>query len=114
MINPFKPKTVVVRDEIAQKVCDILFPPHVEKEEDGQTFIVDYSVDHNLLGALVDLENDMNDEVTRDTIRSAITKLGEARKLLMANYPIRKEARYLMVDTPPDTEIEERVSPSRD
>lgn len=114
MINLFKPKTVVVRDEIAQKVCDILFPPHQEKKEDGQTFIVDYSVDYNLLGALVDLENGSNDEVTRDTIRSVITKLGEARALLMANYPIEKEARYLLVDTPPETQIEERVSPSRD
>lgn len=114
MFSVFKPKTVVVRDEVAQKVCDILFPPHVEKEEDGHTFIVDYSIDHNLLGALVDLENGVNDEVSRNTIRSAIKKLGEARELLMANYPIAKEARYLMVDTPPETPIEERVSPVKD
>ena len=80
----------VIRDEIAQKVCDILFPPHIEREEDGQTFIVDYSVDYNLLSALVDLENGANDEVTQNTIRSVITKLGEARELLVANYPIAK------------------------
>lgn len=95
----------IIRDEIAQKVCDILFPPHVEREEDGQTFIVDYSVDSNLIGALVDLENETNDEITQNTIRSVITKLGEARALLMANYPIAKGARYLMVDTPPDSQI---------
>lgn len=95
----------IIRDEIAQKVCDILFPPHVEREEDGQTFIVDYSVDSNLIGALVDLENETNDEITQNTIRSVITKLGEARALLMANYPIAKRARYLMVDTPPDSQI---------
>ena len=104
----------IIRDEIAQKVCDILFPPHIEREEDGQTFIVDYSVDYNLLSALVDLENGANDEVTQNTIRSVITKLGEARELLVANYPIAKGARYLMVDTPPGSQIEERVSPVKD
>ena len=114
MINLFKPRTKVVRDEIAQKVCDILFPPHVEKEEDGQTYIVDYSVDNNLMGALVDLEHGSNDEVTRETILAVITKLGEARELLMANYPITKKARYLLVDAPPQDPIEKRVSPSRD
>ena len=114
MINLFKPRTKVVRDEIAQKVCDILFPPHVEKEEDGQTYIVDYSVDNNLMGALVDLENGSNDEVTRETILAVITKLGEARELLMAKYPITKKARYLLVDAPPHDPIEKRVSPSRD
>ena len=114
MINLFKPKTVVVRDEIAQKVCDILFPPHEEKEEDGQTFIVDYSADNNLMSALADLEDGSNDEVTRETIRTIIGKLGEARQLLMANYPITKKARYLLVNTPPHNPIEKKVSPSRD
>lgn len=114
MMRWFKPKTVIVRDEIAQKVCDILFPPLVEKEEDGQTFIVDYSVDDNLEAALLDLDQGSNDEVTRNTIKSVIIKLREARDLLQANYPLEKEARYLLVDTPPHKPIEERVSHSRD
>lgn len=102
----------VIRDDVAQKVCDILFPALVEKGDADGTYIIDYSVDGNLDSALVDLEFGNNDDVTRNTIKSVINKLREARDLLEANYPIPKKARYLLVDTPPEHPIEERVSPS--
>jgi hypothetical protein len=93
-------KEVVVRDEVAQKIADMLFPEREEKEEDGHTFLIDYSVDHNLLGALIDLENDENDEITRNTIRKTYEKLCEVRQMLHAEDKIQKKARYLVVDTP--------------
>jgi len=93
-------KEVVVRDEVAQKIADMLFPERIEKEEDGQTFLIDYSVDLNLLGALVDLENGENDEITRNTIRKTYEKLCEVRRMLHAENMIQKKARYLMVDAP--------------
>jgi len=114
MFKWLKRREVVIRDDAAQQICDMLFPEPTENVDDGLTFITDTSVDMNLQAALADLEEGVNDEVTRDTLRKILVRLHEARDLLKANYQIKKEARYFVVDAPPIKSIEERVSPSRD
>jgi len=108
MMKWFKREQVVVRDEVAQRLCDSLFPEPVEKEEDGFTYLTDSSVDMNLYSAIVDLEEGKNDEVTRDTLKSILLKLEEARQLLYANYKLKGKARYLVVGAP-HTPVEDRV-----
>lgn len=100
MFGWFKREKIILRDETAQRICDLLFPEHEEKEEDGQKFIIDYSVDMNLQSALYDLDEGENDEVTRNTIRDAIKRLTEAREILYANKRVKKGVHYLVVDTP--------------
>lgn len=90
---------IVVRDEVAQKICELLFPSPVEKNEAGQLFLVDYSIDSNLLSAIIDLEDDNNDEIVRQTLRDILKRLYEARDMLEANYKIDSEANYVIVDT---------------
>ena len=108
MFKWFKRKEII-REGIAQQICDILFPEPIETKQDDFTFLTDYSVDLNLHAALIDLEEGTNDETTRNTIKHALSKLGEARELLMANYELKEKAQYLVVDIPGKT-IEERVS----
>lgn len=104
MFNMFKrPKPVVVREGAAQQVCDLLFPQPVETVDESGTYLVDSSVDLNLQGALIDLESGINDETVRNTIRMVISRLGEARELLYANYQIQEGASYLQVDPPRDS-----------
>lgn len=95
-----EPEKVIVRDEVLQKVVDILFPQPVEVNDEQGTFITDYSIDANLYSALADLENGVNDAVVQDTIRKCILKLYEARDLLYADDRVISNARYLVVDTP--------------
>ena len=61
--------------------------------------VVDRSVDANLVAALIDLEDDRNDPVTRKTIRACIQRLIEVRDILEAKHRVDEKARYLMVDT---------------
>lgn len=94
---------LVVRDAVAQQLCDILFPKLTEETKDGSTFVVDRSVDSNLYAALLDLEEDVNDETVRITLRSILNKLYKARDLLEANYVINSEASHIIVDLPNKT-----------
>lgn len=110
MFDVFKRKTVVLREETAQEVCDLLFPKPTEETEDGITYVIDRSIDVSLYAALVDLEEGNNDEVTRSTIKSVLHKLYEVREVLQAKHAITKKARYLMVDAPQVSPIEDRVS----
>ena len=104
MFDMFKrPKQVVVREGVTQQVTDLLFPQPTETSDESGTYLIDRSVDLNLQGALIDLESGMNDEVVRNTIRKVISRLGEARELLYANYKIQEGASYLQVDPPRDT-----------
>lgn len=97
----FYPKPVVLRDSSLQEVTELLFPEPEEKEMDGLTMVIDKSVDANLHAALLDLEDNTNDAVVRDTIRKCVLQLEKARAVLEAhNHQINKKARYLMVDAP--------------
>lgn len=93
------PESKVVRDEVAQKLCDILFPDPIEENRGGHTFIVDHSVDSNLLAAILDLEDDISDETTLKTLRAVLEKLRDARDLLSANYKIDSDAEYVIVES---------------
>jgi hypothetical protein len=100
IMDRFFPKPKVLRDDVSQRVMDLLFPELVEKEHDGQIFLTDYSIDSNLYAVLLDLEDGTNDEVTRETIRKCYERLQSARALLQADHIIKRESGYLMVDTP--------------
>ena len=99
----------IIREGIAQQVCDILFPQPIESIQDNFTFLTDHSIDLNLHAVLIDLEEGNNDETARNTIKQILVKLGEARELLMANYELSSKSHYLVVEAPGKT-IEERVS----
>ena len=105
-----KPEPIVIRDDTLQKVVDILFPKHIEKTEPEGTFIVDYSVDVNLVSALADLESGVNDHAVQDTIRKCISKLYEARDILYADDRITTtSATYLVVEAPPIKDAPETI-----
>jgi len=100
MFGLLKPKTVVVREGELQKVVDILFPPLETVEKEEGVFVVDYSIDSNLEAALLDLRDGTNDAVVQTTIRKAIERLQNVRKILLAEESIDKRAQVLMVDNP--------------
>lgn len=94
------PKPKVLRDDALERVAELLFPALEEKDKDGITMVIDYSVDSNLQAALLDLEDGTNDHVVRDTIRKCIARIQEVRAVLEADHRLIEKARYLMVDVP--------------
>jgi hypothetical protein len=98
IMNRFRPR--VVREDTAQKVVDLLFPPVEEVTMEGHTFLTDYSVDSNLYAALVDLDDGVNDATTRETLKKCYERLQEARRLLVADKIVPSKAKYLVVDSP--------------
>lgn len=95
-----EPEPIIIRDDVLEKVVKLLFPQPVEKTEAEGTFVIDYSVDSNLMSVLADLELGTNDQVVHDTIRSCIKKLYEARDLLYADDRVTSAATYLVVEQP--------------
>jgi hypothetical protein len=100
IMNMLFPKPKVLRDDVSQRVVDLLFPEPVEKKHDGQVFLTDYSIDSNLYAALLDLEDGTNDQVTRDTIRKCCDRLHACRALLEAEHEVNSKSGYLVIDTP--------------
>ena len=86
-----------IYDDIKEKIKEILFPPLSLKEKDGMQYHIDYSIDSNLESALTDLQEGLNDEVTRETIKLSIEKLIKIRKLLGANIQELK-SQYVIID----------------
>lgn len=91
---------------ILKKIINILFPP-LEKRtaEDGMIYYVDHSVDMNLESVLSDLQSNMNDAVTRDSLNKSIKKLIEIRKLLSIQEEY-KESPYKIVDMEREDDLE--------
>lgn len=98
IMKRLKPK--VIREDSAQRIVDILFPPVEEVTMEGQTFLTDYSIDSNLYAALVDLDDGVNDATTRETLKKCYERLQEARRILLADKAIPTKAKYLLVDSP--------------
>jgi len=90
----------IERDPVLQQIVDLLFPSiELTKTEDGEYYI-DRSVDSNLFAVLVDLQEDTNDQVVHDTIKSVIDKLQTARKLLEAEQEkVGDKSNILMIST---------------
>lgn len=109
MFKWFKHKEIIIRDDVVQDITDLLFPEPIESADGENTYLTDYSVDMNLYSAIVDLEEGRNDEITRETLKSIMSKLGEVRDLLYANYKLKEKAQYLVVSAP-GKPIEEKVS----
>jgi hypothetical protein len=103
MWNVFKKKPKTKAEIRLAQIEQILFPPlTTESTPHGEMFHVDYSIDSNLHGALVDLENGCNDKVVHDAISYSIKKLIEARKLLNSIPVINKNAKAIIVDIQKD------------
>lgn len=100
IMGKLAPKPKVLRDDALERVTELLFPTPEEKDKDGITMVIDYSVDANLQAALIDLEDGTNDQVVRETIRKCIARIQEVRAVLEADHQINEKARYLMVDVP--------------
>jgi len=67
--------------EDLEYVLNTLFPKsEIKQDNKGSEFYVDYSLDSNLEAALQDLENGINDEVVRKTIKEVSDKLYEIRQ----------------------------------
>jgi hypothetical protein len=103
-----EPEPVIIRDEVLEKVVKLLFPQPVEKTGPEGTYVIDYSVDSNLMSALADLELGTNDRVVHETFRSCLAKLYEARDMLYADDRVTDAATYLVIEQPqlqntPDT-----------
>jgi hypothetical protein len=95
-----RPEPKVIREAELERIAELLFPEPEEKDKDGLVIVVDRSVDANLQAALIDLEDDSNDHVTRQTIRACVERLIAVREILGARHRVNEKARYLMVDTP--------------
>jgi hypothetical protein len=99
MIKFFQKKPKTEAELQLEKIKNLLFPPMEEGEMDGIKFLVDYSVDQNLEAALIDLEEDHNDEACRNTIRKVAKKLYDIRVLMDAySNKLDKDFKYIIVD----------------
>lgn len=99
MFSWFRKKSDVLTDDQRKlkEIISILFPPDdIKVEDDGTKYFVDYSLDSNLQGALSDLEDGVNDIITRNTVRHVVEQLYKVRDIL-------EELR----DIPPDTNFYE-------
>jgi hypothetical protein len=95
-----RPVPKVIREGELERIANLLYPEPEEKIKDGMVIVVDRSVDANLNAALLDLEDDTNDETTRRTIRACLQRLTEVREILEARHRVNERARFLIVDTP--------------
>lgn len=82
-----------------EKIKNLLFPPlKTYTDKDGRKFHIDYSADTNLQSALHDLEDDFNDDNTRNTIRSVEKRIIQIREILQFNQSLDDDAQYIIAD----------------
>ena len=78
-----------------KELMDILYPPEdIKVDENGTKYYIDYSLDSNLQTALSDLEDDINDEATRTTVRHVVGALFKIRDLLEEMRDIPNDVNY--------------------
>ena len=80
----------------------------VEKEEDGKTYLVDYSVDMNIMSVINDIEDGNVDQVTKESLNDILRKLSKMRDILHANYST-ENAQYLVVTTEDKLQRDETI-----
>lgn len=91
--------------ELGQRLNEIkriLFPPlelhdFIEKDGTLHKYHVDYCADSNLEAVLNDLQDDISDPMSQDTLNSVIKRLLLLRKILSIEVDIDKEAEYIEV-----------------
>jgi hypothetical protein len=101
MMFPWKivKRSFTPSDKKLEIIKGLLFPPFEKQTlSDGNKILIDYSIDSNLEAVLSDLEDGHNDAASRKTIRLAIDRLIETRKILEAYGEFDTEAKYIVVD----------------
>ena len=104
------------KDNRIEEITSILFPPletksYISNGGKEEKYSIDYSVDSNLDGALIDLIDGRNDEVVHKTISKAIEKLGKVRKILEAYQEIDYDSKYIIIDNGEDDINAENIEP---
>jgi len=100
-----KKKINTPAEQRLEEIKDILFPPSSVREkydEENDKFIkyqIDYSIDMNLDGAIIDIQNGLADKVVLNTLNDTLDRLYKVRELLEAHAQIDKDAEYIIVDT---------------
>lgn len=97
MFNFFKKKSDVLNeDQRKLKVLsDILYPPaDVKVDEDGTKYYIDFSLDSNLQSVLSDLEDGINDEATKSTLRHIVGELYKVRDAIEAFHEIPQDVDF--------------------
>ena len=101
-----KKKNNTPAEERLEEIKNILFPPLESKEtvneKTGESlkYQIDYSVDMNLDGVLLDIQEGYVDEVVTKTIKDATDRISRVRDILEAHANVDREAEYIIVDTP--------------
>lgn len=94
-------------DDRINEIRKILFPEiKTHTDNQGNKFHIDYSVDSNLMAALMDLEDDFNDETCRNTIKGVLDQLEKVRNILGFQQKLEDEAQYILVDDRKNLEID--------
>ena len=107
----FRKKATSAAERELDEISRLLFPEmKLETVEDGTKFYIDTSVDGNLEAALADLEDGINDETTRQTIRSITNRLYEVRQILGAFADLDIESKYLVVSDPTTPKEDEIIA----
>ena len=86
-------------EEKLKLIQELLFPlPSKSTNDKGSVFLTDYSADFNLDGALMDLEEGINDPVVHNTIRRIGSRLTQVRKLLNVEHDIdMSDVKFIIV-----------------
>lgn len=89
MFTKFMKKKVPVSD-LDKKIADILFPEYNEMtDEEGNKWVVDYSVTSNLEAVIIDIAEGRADEVCVETLNEVYRKLAEVERLLKIERKIK-------------------------
>lgn len=96
-----------------QEIRDMLFPPLELNEELGKDgnlikYHIDYSVDSNIDAALADLYDGNNDSVVQSTLNKVNERLNKVRRMLEAYPIIDDDAKYIIVDTGKEEDVQAR------
>jgi len=113
-----KKKINTPAEQRLQEIKDILFPSSELKQKYDETtdklikYQIDYSIDMNLDGAIIDVQNGVADEVVLNTLNDTLDRLYKVRELLEAHAQIDKDAEYIIVDTKRDSSEIEHIQAS--
>lgn len=100
-----KPKVVVMGNKELQMVRDILYPQFkLERLPNGEAFHIDQSVDTNLEAILGDLEDGINSDEARKSLRLIVKKLFRIRELLDPQQQIHPDVNHIVFAQEPEDE----------
>lgn len=108
-VAPISPVLTPAEQKL-EEIRKILFPPLKKSvDREGNTYHIDYSALANLDAALMDLEEGHNDLPVQHTVRSVANSLEKVQHILEAYYQLDEDAKFLIVDTIDDIDLEKIV-----